>query len=301
MTAPLLSPKSLSRLLDRYRVTSAKGFRLKHYDPADTADVKVGKARAAALLAEGVTQLAALQEKLAAQDRWAVLCVFQAIDAAGKDGTIKHVMSGVNPAGVQVTSFKVPGPDELSHDFLWRTSRALPQRGHIGIFNRSHYEEVLVARVHPEVLAKERLPPEKITKKLWRHRLEDIAAWERYLSHQGFVVLKFFLNVSKGEQKKRFLERLDDKEKTWKFSLADIRERGFWDSYQTAFEEAIAGTASPEAPWFVVPSDNKWFGHLVVVGAIIEALHGLDLRVPEPTPEMLEALEQARKQLEAGG
>ncbi len=224
-------------------MTSGKGFRLKDHDPADTMGHLLSKPQAEAMLAHDVHRLAALQEKLYAQNEWAMLCVLQAMDAAGKDGTIKHVMSGVNPQGVRVTSFKAPGPEELAHDFLWRANRALPERGHIGIFNRSHYEEVLVVRVHPEVLERQHLPDEVLGKRMWDQRLEAIAAFERYLTRQGMVVLKFFLNVSRGEQKRRFLERLEEKDKHWKFSAGDLAERAFWDDYQHAYEEAIAATA----------------------------------------------------------
>jgi len=294
-----MTPGELSRLLDRYRVVSGKKFRLRDHDPADTGGLKLDKAAASQALAEGVAQLSALQERLYAQDRWSVLCLFQAMDAGGKDGTIKHVMSGVNPQGVTVTSFKQPGPEDLAHDFLWRLQRHLPQRGQIGVFNRSHYEEVLVVRVHPELLDRQHIPPSLNGKKVWKHRLEDIAAWERYLSRQGFVVLKVFLNVSRAEQKQRFLARLDTPEKNWKFSAADIAERAHWDDYMAAYEEAIAATAAPHAPWFVVPADHKWFAHLVVVEAMIAALEELDLHVPVMTPEARERLAEARRALEA--
>jgi len=295
-----LSPKQMRSILDCYRVTSGKGFRLKNYDPpADTAGHLLPRAHANALLAHGVERLAELQEKLYAQDRWAMLCVFQAMDAAGKDGTIKHVMSGVNPQGVQVTSFKVPGPEVLAHDFLWRAILALPERGRIGIFNRSHYEDVLVVRVHPDILAKQRLPRELLGKKLWEQRMDSIAAFERHLARQGTVVLKFFLNVSKAEQKRRFLERLEEKDKHWKFSSNDLAERAFWDDYQRVYQEAIAATAAPHAPWFVVPADNKWFTRLIVVGAIIEALEALDLRIAAPTEAEEAALAAARRKLES--
>src|SRR5580704_4036337 len=264
--------KQVRALLDRCRVTHGKGFKLKHHDPADTAGHILSKQQADHLLSAGVERLAALQTKLYSQDRWSMLCVFQAMDAAGKDGTIKHVMSGVNPQGVQVTSFKAPGPEELAHDFLWRTARALPQRGHIGIFNRSHYEEVLVVRVHPEFLARQHLPEELIGKRVWDQRLEAIATFERYLTRQGMVVLKFFLNVSKEEQRRRFLDRLREKDKHWKFSASDLAERAFWDDYQHAYQAAIAATATPHAPWFVVPADDKWFTRLIVVAAMIETL-----------------------------
>lgn len=294
-----LSPKRVRKLLEPYRIEDGKGFRLKHHDPADTAGRLLGKPDASALLAEGVHVLTGLQEKLYAQDRWAMLCMFQAMDAAGKDGTIKHVMSGVNPQGVRVTSFKAPGPEELAHDFLWRAARALPQRGHIGIFNRSNYEEVLVVRVHPELLERQHLPPELRGKHLWRHRLEAIANFEDYLARQGTVVLKFFLNVSKAEQRRRFLERLDEPGKHWKFSPSDMAERAYWDEYQAAYEEAIAATAAPHAPWYVVPADNKWFTRLIVVAAMIDALHRLDLTLPPPTPEQESAWAAAREALAA--
>jgi PPK2 family polyphosphate:nucleotide phosphotransferase len=294
-----ISRKQVRALLDRCRVTHGKGFKLKHHDPTDTAGHILSKPQAEALLRTGVERLAELQQKLYAQDRWAMLCVFQAMDAAGKDGTIKHVMSGVNPQGVQVTSFKAPGPEELAHDFLWRAARALPERGRIGIFNRSHYEEVLVVRVHPEILDKQRLPPEVLGKKLWDHRLAAIAAFEKYLAQQGTVVLKFFLNLSKQEQKHRFLERLNEPNKNWKFSSADLAERGYWDDYQAAYQDAIAATATRHAPWFVVPADNKWFTRLVVVSAMIEALDGLDLKIPKMSADEQAALEAARRKLEA--
>ena len=294
-----ISRKQVRALLDRCRVTHGKGFKLKHHDPADTAGHILSKQQADHLLAAGVERLAALQAKLYAQDRWSMLCVFQAMDAAGKDGTISHVMSGVNPQGVQVTSFKGPGPEELAHDFLWRAARALPQRGHIGIHNRSHYEEVLVVRVHPAILDKQRLPPELVGKKLWDQRLAAIAGFERYLARQGTVVLKFFLNLSKAEQKRRFLERLDEPGKNWKFSEADLAERAYWDDYQDAYQEAIAATATSHAPWFVVPADNKWFTRLVVVAAMIEALDGLDLKIPQMSADEQAALQAARLKLEA--
>src|SRR3984885_10310816 len=235
--APRLSRKQMRRVLDRYRVTDGKGFRLADFDPADTAGRLLTRRQADIMVAEDVHRLVALQEKLYAQDEWAVLCVLQAMDAAGKDSAIKHVMSGVNPQGVQVTSFKAPGAEELAHDFLWRAARKLPERGHIGIFNRSHYEEVLVVRVHPQILEKQRLPPELIGKKLWDQRLEAIAAFEHYLARQGTVVVKFFLHLSKQEQKRRFLARLDEPRKNWKFSSADIAERDYWDDYQAAYQQ----------------------------------------------------------------
>ncbi|MGH7042813.1 MAG: polyphosphate kinase 2 family protein [Acetobacteraceae bacterium] len=296
-----LPRKQTRKLLDRFRVTRGKGFRLKDHDPADTAGHLVTHDEAQQLLAAGVDRLAALQEKLAAQDRWSMLCVFQAMDAAGKDGTISHVMSGVNPAGVQVTSFKAPGPEELAHDFLWRSVRALPGRGRIGIFNRSHYEEVLVVRVHPEILAHQRLPHELVGRKLWDQRLRAIAGFERYLARQGTVVLKFFLNVSREEQKRRFLARLDEPDKHWKFSTADLAERDHWNAYQATYQAAIEATAAPHAPWFVVPADHKWFTRLIVSAALIEALDHLDLRIPPPDAALEAALAAARAKLEAEG
>ncbi len=295
---PQVKRQDVLAVLDRYRVTDGRKFRLKDYDPGDTAGHSFEKPEAQAILQHGVERLAEFQDMLAAQDRWSLLCVFQAMDAAGKDGTIKHVMSGVNPQGVQVTSFKAPGPEDLDHDFLWRINRALPERGRIGIFNRSHYEDVLVVRVHPEILEGQKLPPERITRKIWDERLEAIRNYEKYLHQQGTVVLKFFLNVSKKEQKKRFLERLEDPEKNWKFSTSDLKERGFWNEYQAAYQAAIAATAAPHAPWYVVPADNKWFTRLVVVAAINHALRGLDLRYPKVTQAQREELFVARAKLE---
>jgi PPK2 family polyphosphate:nucleotide phosphotransferase len=294
-----LPRRQLRRMLDGCRITDGKNFALKDHDPADTAGHLFDHPQADALLAASVQRLSTLQELLYAQDRWSLLCIFQAMDAAGKDGTIKHVMSGVNPQGVQVSSFKVPGPEDLAHDFLWRCTRVLPERGRIGIFNRSYYEEVLVVRVHPELLERQRLPPELAGKKLWDHRLEAIADFEGYLARQGTIVLKFFLNISKEEQRKRFLARLEQPNKNWKFSPADIRERAFWGDYQTAFEQAIAATGAPHAPWFVVPADHKWFAHLVVGVAIIEALETLDLKYPELAAEEHAKLQEARQQLES--
>jgi PPK2 family polyphosphate:nucleotide phosphotransferase len=289
----------MRRILDRHRVTSGKGFRLKHHDPADTGGRLVTQSAAEDMVAKDVQRLSSLHDRLYARSEWALLCVFQAMDAGGKDSAIKHVMTGVNPQGVQVTSFKAPGPEELAHDFLWRINRALPQRGAIGIFNRSHYEEVLAVRVHPEFLARQHLPKQLQGKKLWDQRLEAITDFERFLTRQGLVVLKFFLNVSKEEQKRRFLDRLEQREKHWKFSPSDMAERAYWDDYQAAYQAAIAATATPHAPWFVVPADHKWYTRLIVVGAMIEALEALDLKVPELTPEQQAALDVARKKLES--
>jgi PPK2 family polyphosphate:nucleotide phosphotransferase len=291
--------KELRRLVERFRVTDGKGFRLKRFDPADVAEDIVDHAQSEALLASGVERLAALQRLLYPQNSWALLCLFQAMDAAGKDGTIAHVMSGVNPQGVTVTGFKQPSSDELAHDFLWRVLRHVPARGQIGIFNRSHYEEVLTVRVHPEALAHQHLPPALTGKKIWTRRLEDIAAFERYLARQGIAQCKFFLHLSKAEQKRRFLARLDTPEKNWKFSAADIAERAYWDDYQDAYEEAIAATATKDAPWFVVPADHKWLCRLVVVETMVAALEDLDLKSPEPSAEDRVRLAEARRQLEA--
>ena len=271
--------KRIKGFIERYRISDGKRFALKKIDPGDTHQV-TDKKRAVALLSEGVELLAELQDKLYAQDRWALLLVFQAMDAAGKDGTIKHVMSGVNPQGCQVYSFKAPTSTDLDHDYLWRCMQCLPERGRIGIFNRSYYEEVLVVRVHPEILGGQKLPPELVTKNIWRQRFDDINNFERYLTNNGVVILKFFLHVSKGEQKRRFLERLEMPDKNWKFSLADAKERGYWKQYQQAYEDMIQHTATPHAPWFVVPADNKWFSRIVVAGAVIDALAELNLAYP---------------------
>jgi PPK2 family polyphosphate:nucleotide phosphotransferase len=289
--------KRTEKVLDRFRVDAGKGFRLKDFDPGDTAGIDLEKDHAAELLQQGVDRLAELQDMLYAQDRWSVLCLFQAMDAAGKDGAIKHVFSGVNPQGCQVHSFKAPNAMELDHDFLWRHSTALPERGRIGIHNRSWYEEVLVVRVHPAFLDGQKLPPRLVGKDIFDERIEDIAAYERYLARQGTVVLKFFLNVSKAEQKKRFLSRIDEPEKNWKFSANDVAERAHWDAYMDAYERAIRGTAAKHAPWFVVPADTKWFTRLVVVAAIVQALEGLDLHYPKVTKAQKAALEGARKAL----
>jgi PPK2 family polyphosphate:nucleotide phosphotransferase len=286
-----------SKLVRQYRVTKGKGFRLEDWDPRDTARLKEGKREAKHLLATGVKMLAELQDKLYAQDRWSVLLIFQAMDAAGKDGTIKHVMSGVNPQGCQVYSFKAPSPEELDHDFLWRTTKCLPEQGRIGIFNRSYYEEALAVRVHPEFLAKQKLPPRLVTKNIWKERFESIADMEKHLARNGMVVLKFFLNVSRKEQKRRFLERLDMPEKNWKFSDADVKERLLWKPYMECYEDAIRATAKPWAPWVVVPADNKWFTHLIVASAIIDAMEHLDLRYPAVDDAKKRGLAAARRLL----
>jgi PPK2 family polyphosphate:nucleotide phosphotransferase len=289
--------KKALKLAEAFEVTDGKSFRLKDFGPSDTQGLH-SKEKAAELLHESTNVLCELQEKLYAQDEWAVLLVVQAMDAAGKDSLIKHVMSGVNPQGCEVTSFKQPSTEELNHDFLWRAARRLPERGHIGVFNRSYYEEVLVVRVHQELLAKQHLPSRLVTKKIWKERFEDIRNFEQYLSRNGVVILKFFLNVSKEEQKRRFLDRLDQPEKNWKFSEADVRERQFWSDYMNAYEELIQHTATPEAPWFVVPADHKWFTHIAVSAAVIHALKKLDLEYPKVEKARRKALEAARVALE---
>ena len=272
--------RQLDKYVQPFLITTGKGFRLKDFDPRDTRGLKVDKGEAAELLKRGVEWLAKEQELLYAERRWSLLLIFQAMDAAGKDSTIKHVMSGLNPQGCQVFSFKQPSEEELDHDFLWRHVKCLPQRGRIGIFNRSYYEEVLVIRVHPALLEAQRLPAPCVSKNIWDERLTDIASFESFLSRQGTVVLKFFLNLSREEQKKRFLDRLDKPEKHWKFAMSDVRERGYWSDYMRAYEEAIRATASRQAPWFVVPADNKWFTRLVVAAAIVEAVEELHLAYP---------------------
>ncbi len=290
--------KTTQELCAKYRISRGHGFQLKKFDPGDTAGLSSdAKPRAQEALQSGIATLSAMQDMLYAQDRWSLLLVFQAMDAAGKDGAIKHVMSGLNPQGCQVHSFKAPSAEELDHDYLWRCSKALPERGRIGIFNRSYYEETLVARVHPELLQKQKLPPELITKKIWKHRFEDIRNFESYLARNGTVTLKFFLHLSKKEQKRRFLERLDNPEKNWKFSEADLAERERWDDYQAAYEDAIRHTAAPHAPWYVVPADNKWFTRIVVAAAIIQTMAGLKLAYPEVSPEAQKRLQLARAAL----
>ena len=292
--------KKAGKLCKPFRITD-DSFRLKDIDPADTLKfTSEDKPRAKEALAMGVSVLAALQDMLYAQDRWAVLLIFQAIDAAGKDGAVKHVMSGVNPQGCQVFSFKTPSPEELDHDYLWRCVRHLPERGRIGIFNRSYYEETLIVRVHREFLERQKLPPELVTKDIWQERFQDIRHFERYLTRNGVVIRKFFLHVSKKEQKKRFLERIEEPEKNWKFSASDIEERQYWDDYMAAYEDAIRNTATKHAPWYVVPADNKWFTRVVVAAAVIEALSSLDLHYPEVSKEKLKQLSAAKKALLAG-
>jgi len=284
------------KLAKTYSVESGKHFRLKDFDPTDTGHWR-SKEHATEALQEGIVRTAELQDKLYAQDSWALLLIFQAMDAAGKDGIIKHVMSGVNPQGCQVYSFKAPSELELQHDFLWRTTRCLPERGHIGIFNRSYYEEVLVVRVHPEILKSQKTPPTLVGKNVWEQRFEDIRCFERHMARSGTVIRKFFLNVSKKEQKRRFLERLGEPEKNWKFSAADIRERQCWDDYQHADEEMIANTAAEHAPWYVVPADNKWFTRIVVSAVVVETLESLHLEYPKVDDAKRKELEAAKKLL----
>src|SRR5579862_3026139 len=284
----------IEKLAKTFRVESGKHFRLKDFDPADTGHWR-SKEHAEAALQERILQTADLQDKLYAQDNWALLLIFQAMDAAGKDGAIKHVMSGINPQGCQVFSFKAPSDLELQHDFLWRTTRCLPERGHIGIFNRSYYEEVLVVRVHPNILKSQKTPPSLVGKKIWEERFEDIRCFERHMARSGTVIRKFFLHVSKKEQKKRFLERLDEPEKNWKFSASDIRERGCWDDYQGAYEDMIRNTATEHAPWYVVPADNKWFTRLVISTVVVDTLESLDLSYPKVDDAKRKELEAAKK------
>jgi PPK2 family polyphosphate:nucleotide phosphotransferase len=280
-------------------VTDGRHFRLRRMDPRGSRHLSLTKEEAAAQLPDMIVRLATLQEQLYAHNRWGVLLIFQAMDAAGKDSVIKHVLSGVNPQGCQVASFKVPSAEELNHDFLWRTTAKLPERGRIGVFNRSYYEEVLVARVHPELLDNQRLPESLVTPKIWKERFEDISAFERHLARSGFVIRKFFLNVSKEEQRQRFLKRLDEPAKRWKFSLGDVHERERWDDYMAAYEDMIRHTSSAHAPWIVVPADRKWFAHQVVAAAIVDALEQLDLKLPKLNAKQRRDLDAARRQLES--
>jgi PPK2 family polyphosphate:nucleotide phosphotransferase len=285
--------------LHRFRVKPGERVTLRRYDPADTSPFD-DKKNAARRLERGIERLVELQEQLYAQNRWAVLLIFQAMDAAGKDSAIKHVMSGLNPQGTQVSSFKRPSDEELDHDYLWRSAKALPERGRIGIFNRSHYEEVLVVRVHPEILERQKLPAPLVTRRIWRERFEDINAFERHLARNGVVIRKFFLHVSKAEQRRRFLERLDDPSKHWKFSAGDLDERDRWRDYMRAYEDVLSQTSTPDAPWFIVPADHKWFTRIVIADLVVDALQSLNLAVPKLPKEEAEALAAARKRLEAG-
>ena len=282
---------------NRFRVRPGHAVDLRHYDPGDTRPFK-NKRKSIEKLEKGVERLIELQAQLYAQDRWAVLLIFQGMDASGKDSAIKHVMSGLNPQGTQVYSFKRPSDEELDHDFLWRTTRALPERGRIGIFNRSYYEEVLVVRVHPEILARQKLAPALVTSRIWKDRYEDINAFERYLARNGTLIRKFFLHLSKAEQKRRFLERLDDPAKNWKFEAADLDERNRWDDYVREYEQALSRTSTKHAPWFIVPADHKWFARLTIAELVVDALQSLDLKFPKPSEAHLAALAEARKRLE---
>ncbi len=289
---------NLAKLVKPYRIDKGKSFRLKDIDPRDTRGLDIDAKEAKASLRKGVERLAALQEMLYAQDRWSVLLIFQAMDAAGKDGAIKHVMSGINPQGCDVHSFKAPSHEDLDHDFMWRCLRRLPERGKIGIFNRSYYEETLVVRVHPELLASEQLPDGLVGKKIWDQRFEDINAIERYLARNGLAICKFFLHVSRAEQKRRFLERLDTPDKNWKFSPSDVAERQHWNDYMQAYEQMVQATATPEAPWHVVPADNKWFTRLVVASAIVAKLESFNLAYPVVSPDMRKQLKAAHQALD---
>jgi len=290
--------KMARKLAKPYRMTDGDSFRLKDISPADTLDLKAeDKPRAQEVLAIGVQTLATLQDMLYAQDRWGLLLIFQAMDAAGKDGAIKHVMSGVNPQGVDVHSFKVPSAEDLDHDYLWRCMKYVPERGRIGIFNRSYYEETLVVRVHPEFLTNQKLPPELVTKDIWKDRFQDIRSFERYLVRNGIVIRKFFLHVSKKEQKRRFLERVENPDKNWKFSASDLKEREFWNQYMEAYEDMIRQTATEDAPWFVVPADNKWFTRVIIAAAVIDALASMNLSYPEVGEEKQKELTAVRKAL----
>ena len=287
-----------ARFAEPFCITDGSRFRLKDIDPKNTLDLSAeDRPRAKAALVSGVEVLTELQDILYAQDRWSVLLIFQAMDAAGKDGAIKHVMSGINPQGCQVFSFKAPTSDDLDHDYLWRCMKCLPERGRIGIFNRSYYEETLVVRVHPELLEKQKLPEKSVKKGLWKNRFEEICNFERYLTRNGTLVRKFFLHVSKGEQKKRFLERLEDPDKNWKFSANDASEREYWTDYMDAYEQTIRNTATEDAPWYVIPADNKWFTRVVVAAAVVGALSSLDLEYPKVGKKKREELEIVRQAL----
>jgi PPK2 family polyphosphate:nucleotide phosphotransferase len=279
-------------------VDSGRGFRLRDHDCGDTGGLSES-AETEGHRQEALKDLSRLQDVLYAHDRYALLLIFQAMDAAGKDSAIKHVMSGLNPQGCEVYAFKVPSTEELDHDFLWRTNRCLPERGRIGVFNRSYYEEVLVVRVHPQILEKQKLPPQLVTKRIWEERYDDIRALERHLTRNGTVVRKFFLHVSKEEQRRRFLARLDEPKKNWKFSAADVEERACWKDYQRAYEEMIGATATPDAPWYVVPADHKWFTRMVVADVVRETLRDLDLHYPEVGPDKKKELAASRRRLMA--
>jgi PPK2 family polyphosphate:nucleotide phosphotransferase len=289
----------LEQLAKRFRVDRPDKFRLADCDPADCCGLAIDKDDAKDMLKDGIERLSELQQRLYAHDRWSMLIVLQAMDAAGKDSVIKHVMTGLNPQGVEVHPFKAPSAEELDHDFLWRAGKRLPERGRIGIFNRSHYEEVLVVRVHEELLARQKLPPQLAGRDLWQKRFEAICNFETHLAQSGMLVLKFFLNVSPDEQRKRFLDRIDEPAKRWKFSMGDVAERKLWPKYMSAYEDMIRATSRPEAPWYVVPADHKWFTRLVVAAAMVDALDGLNLEYPKVTGKALDELQEARKALQA--
>lgn len=291
-----MAMRDARKIAERFCVTNGKRFHLKDIAPDDTVGLKA-KTQARAALSDGIVRLSELQEKLYAQNQWSLLLIFQAMDAAGKDSTIKHVMSGINPQGCQVYSFKAPSQEELDHDFLWRTTCRLPERGRIGIFNRSYYEDVLIVRVHPEMLHRQQLPASLVSPTIWQERFEDIVNFERYLSRNGVVIRKFFLHVSREEQRKRFLDRLEEPEKHWKFALSDVHERQHWDAYLHAYEEMIQHTSAPHAPWYVIPADHKWFTRLAVADAIIDTLEGLQLSYPTITPQKQEEIQTARTML----
>ena len=290
----------LGKLADRFRIDNPETFSLSDIDPGDTAGLDINKTEAREMLQESIKRLTQLQEMLYAQDRWAVLAIFQAMDAAGKDSAIEHVMSGVNPQGCQVYSFKAPTSHELDHDFMWRTTIATPERGRIGIFNRSYYEEVLVVRVHPNILARQKLPPKLVGKDLWKERFEDIRAFEKYQARNGMLIMKFFLHVSKEEQAKRLVERIDDPDKNWKFDMGDLAEREHWADYMRFYEEMIRETSRPHAPWFAVPADKKWFTRLVVASAIVEGMEGLGLHYPDVNEAARAELQAVRGLLASG-
>jgi PPK2 family polyphosphate:nucleotide phosphotransferase len=287
----------LEHLARRFRIDRPEKFRLAECDPADCCGLGIDKDDAKDMLKDSIERLSALQEKLYADDRWSVLVVLQAMDAAGKDSVIKHVMTGLNPQGVEVHPFKAPSAEELDHDFLWRAGKRLPERGRIGIFNRSHYEEVLVVRVHEELLARQKLPPQRSGVEIWQNRFDAICNFERHLAQSGTLVLKFFLNVSPQEQRKRFLDRIDEPGKRWKFSMGDVAERKLWPKYMSAYEDMIRATSRPEAPWYVVPADHKWFTRLVVAAAMVDALEGLNLAFPKVAGKTLDELQEAKKAL----
>lgn len=289
----------LYNIAKRFRIDKPKKFRLSKHDPTECCGLSIDKKEAQAMLAEGIARLSELQERLYANDRWSVLIVLQAMDAAGKDSVIKHVMSGINPQGCEVHAFKQPSAEELRHDFLWRVAQRLPTNGRIGIFNRSHYEEVLTVRVHKELLARQKLPQQLVDKDIWQRRFDDIRAFERHLARNGTLILKFFLNVSKEEQRKRFFDRIDEPGKRWKFSMNDVAERKLWDQYMAAYQDMIRQTSTPEAPWFVVPADHKWFTRMVVAGAIVQELRALDLEYPKVVGKALKGLRKAEKALKA--